>query len=209
MNEVWLPAMYAVVVAIVAECDAITQVVAQVGPLPYLNDMVSFQVAVGSTFLALVAIALEYGGFPSQIFGAAPALVLPVALALGYALTRYTTIGFVVRFIGTAVNRVGVGAAKLFAANGANASRGIGEGATPAGAVHLAANVGGCPLQFLAAIFAGDRHLLGLSRRIAGAATKTFLGILVPVPVSLFRNWLTANLAKLQLVHHATIIAKV
>ena len=193
MNEVRLSIVDTIVMALVTKRYAIAQFMAQVGAFFYLFDMVRFEFTVSTALLAFVAVTFQYGGFPCQIFWAAPALILTVTLALGYALTFDAAIGSIVSLASSSIECHGLWPSKFFRTNFASKKFCSRKSSALTTAIYSPANVRGGTLYFLAAIFAINRNLLRLIERRALAGAESFLLIRVPIPVRFFRDDIPAS----------------
>jgi len=188
MNKVWFATMHAVIMALVAKRHAVTQFMAQVWTLSNLLDVMCFKFAVCPAMLALIPVTFQYGGFPFQIFGAAPALILSVVFALGNSLTFPAAINMLACSHGWALY-------ELLTANLAGEQNGF--TAALYRAIDFSANMRPGTKQGLSASCTCNHNLLRLRGGCAIMGAKSFLGIFIPIAIVLFWNELTTGFAGL------------
>jgi len=92
VNKVGFSAMHAIIVALMAQRQPVGNVMPKVWAVLDAVYMMGFQPCLGTTMLASKTITLKDLFFPQQVFRAASALAVRVALSFGDALTRHSAV---------------------------------------------------------------------------------------------------------------------
>lgn len=188
MNEVRLPTMHAVIVALMAQGKSVGDVVTKGREVLDGLNVMRFKTAISSAMLACVIVPLEDIRFPSKVLGAASSLRLLVNFALGNALTCYAAVNSrALSFARSLCKRLAADFASVFA----------GIAATFLGAIDATTNKGLWSLHCLAACGAIHHLSLGLcgGAALTGAVSLERVG--VPVSITFFGDDYAASLAVL------------
>lgn len=179
VNEVGLPTMHAVIVALMAQGKPVADFVTKGREILHRFNVMRLKASICSAMLARVIISLENSRFPGKVLGAASSLRLLFRLAFGYALTRLPAIDVRANTVARSLN-------KSFAANFASVFYAVLSAL--ARTIDFSTHMRRRPINFLAASNTLDCHLLRLRSGITCTATKPLLGIFVPVPIAFFGN---------------------
>jgi hypothetical protein len=191
MNKVRHSIVYSVVVTLMAQRQAVINVVAQFGMVLNFFDVVSLQLAVASAMLAGVVVALQHFQFPPEIFGTSSALILLFVFALGDSLTLHPAVGVSARAFARPFG-------EDLAANIAGKLSAV--SATSSGAIRSASNVRGRTRNLSSARNADDGHFLRLRRGRARAGAVTLFRVFIPVSIPFFGDDRSADFAWFQRV---------
>jgi hypothetical protein len=179
MNKVRHSIMDAVVMALMAERQAVTNVVSQFWIVLNCFDMVCFKLFFRSAMLASIVISFEYLRFPCQIFRASSTVILLFVFALGYALAFSTTVDMIAPYtFARALNKhltayfTSIFAFILSACLGA--------------IYYIPSHKRGRPLKNFTTLYAGTSNLLRLRGGAAFLRTKPLFSIFVPITVRFF-----------------------
>jgi len=186
MNEVGHTIVNAIIMALMTQGETIANLMAQLRAFSDWDDMMGFQMPVRAAVLTFVTIAFQYSGLPRKVFWAAPTLILPIVLPHRKILTFGGTIDVITKAITRAVY-------KLLATIGTDISFALTT--TLNRTIYAAVNVRWGTLKNLTACNACHANFTRMRYPGTGLGTIPFLGIFIPIAVSLFRNRLAAHLA--------------